>query len=1338
MLSKEKDKIFLCYALNQYEELVELAKKYLENNSDENIMDLCGVSYFKLKNYSNSEEYFKKSLQINPMNINCLNNILVLYQKTKSFENYASICLKLGQAYHYLKEYKYLAPLYVECCSYLLEHLQFPMAYQLVTQYSKWSNNLEILKFFLTAIENQLTRDSSTFNRLVCLRIFVRLIARLNYRKNLIDTKLLKFAFLQFKYFYFLFNQEIVDPCSAQTINSSILLSYIFNEFLSLISDMSPKLTCHDILYELQLNRILGIFFKNFCLNFNNEGFETTRFSLNNLNFTISSDSYSVLQDVSRVVYGVFNGSPIEFDFNCHDSTLIDIVLLLNSLARKNYSIYFHLSDKLNKYSLLEPTYTEHFHNFLRFWRTRFSICYGLIMPTINNSSAIFSVLNCELAIHFDGIEYANDFFNTISPCNLTSYQSAYYEYVKCLLDFHSGLDIKKRAVSSANITHLPFFDLSGDYFRLICTYKQKVRNRPSIKYLIKLCFLNPNDGYSFFLLGILFKKSRKFSAYQRAHDLGYRPLTLIIDLNNYYIETRQYQDYHMSVEIEAFLLYGCALMKVGSLISASSAFNESISIKSTPAALSSLARVFWIKKEFNEALKYYMASCETIGADILVHAEYCQFLLDYGKYLYSIGSVKRSRKYLRMSFFKSIRLLDHGIIFLELFGYICYQCWKHRLYISSSKVPQDIVDLFKFEKLSPLQFIYLAKQTYQKASEVKDTPCIHKSVLFTLVSYSIEELNHGNVLPGHLDVLGHFIMSLVNDLTDCWSWNAYASLGTIIWLFNIASSLNPNECEQELVEANVIDPDLPMIWYARSVIQKEFTRSKIDYCIRGLKFGYNKKLALLLMSIFYKLVMENAENIDFFLEENRSNAVACADQTVKTLYCCDPDEYDDLIRCYLVFVDVGMCNFIEKFRDDFLTRFRANQFDTSIAINNNFEISSLTSMEPHIEALKGYWYFKKEHFKEAIETYTNDDIWNGKIGRCVSICHYHMKNYRNSIIELTRWFSEGQSNENLILFAFISLKFPKIVDQLLKTIPNISVLNQDLSVLFIYYLTNLPSSKYPRYETIKLIVGHYKKFGCSLELAKALLYNAFITKTKQILPHFTEFHREYSYDKVYYGLYLIVEYIQNCLRFVVNDGHLQFFKHFTRFIYLFGHSIVSYTIYDMYILCCSNLVIIPYKIMEWHSHTENTVSHPTKFCLLSGILSKELSLDEIDQIVLRLKLSDFDSYLLSVLLAPEPDLDSEFKKFKSSLIYWIKNPTNLYLFNLIIFVQLVSFKSKIHIFHIIDFIMYHYKNDTILFEYMILFKFYVECHVNNEVLAIEKEYQKYDKFSNNIVQIVP
>ena len=79
-----KDKAFVLYKLNHFEESIKLCKKFLEDYDDINFINILGLNYLEQKKYDAAKETLKKGLKINENSAIILNSLGRLYHESDS------------------------------------------------------------------------------------------------------------------------------------------------------------------------------------------------------------------------------------------------------------------------------------------------------------------------------------------------------------------------------------------------------------------------------------------------------------------------------------------------------------------------------------------------------------------------------------------------------------------------------------------------------------------------------------------------------------------------------------------------------------------------------------------------------------------------------------------------------------------------------------------------------------------------------------------------------------------------------------------------------------------------------------------------------------------------------------------------------------------------------------------------------------------------------------------------------------------------------------------------------------------------------------------------------
>ncbi len=82
-----KDKAFVLYKLNKYNESITICEDYLKIRDDSNILNILGLNYFKKNELEKSEDIFKRGLKIQKDNSFLLNSLGRLYHEKRDSQN---------------------------------------------------------------------------------------------------------------------------------------------------------------------------------------------------------------------------------------------------------------------------------------------------------------------------------------------------------------------------------------------------------------------------------------------------------------------------------------------------------------------------------------------------------------------------------------------------------------------------------------------------------------------------------------------------------------------------------------------------------------------------------------------------------------------------------------------------------------------------------------------------------------------------------------------------------------------------------------------------------------------------------------------------------------------------------------------------------------------------------------------------------------------------------------------------------------------------------------------------------------------------------------------------
>ncbi|KAF0991703.1 hypothetical protein HZS_4571, partial [Henneguya salminicola] len=475
--------------------------KYLQEKEDYHIADLCGYAYFKLGNFIKSDFLFIKSLSLNSNNLNCLQNALTLYHKTNDFDKFMNIFNKIIIQYEKRKDFKSLEHFLKSIMSTLLDNSQHVQIYPILRQYLRRNHNLSILSNYMLSLKPYLINSPEYLEKLIHLRIYTRLLLIRSFKFKNFEPEEIYFSYTILKQLPKL-GALINDPCDGKQVVSTQLLSYIAKELYDIaVIDLKNE-NLREIYFEFEITKTFGIFFKNFCLNFNEKSINEFCSRIACLRAQIPPnliDNFPLIIESAKLI---FEGHLSCYYYPNDGNLLTDLIWLIYTISTKKYSLFMFISDKLENFSCLDCRYDQYFHDFIRFWRARFSIIFELQMSLFSNDTNIFKILNCEIYIYLNKLESSLHLYNTIDKSGLTPYETDFYNYVKCLYELHIGKDIKASLLSCLDLLSPPLFDLPVSYCRLLCLFTSKLKNKKSYKYLTKLCNLNQNDGFSYFLLG--------------------------------------------------------------------------------------------------------------------------------------------------------------------------------------------------------------------------------------------------------------------------------------------------------------------------------------------------------------------------------------------------------------------------------------------------------------------------------------------------------------------------------------------------------------------------------------------------------------------------------------------------------------------------------------------------------------------------------------------------------------------------------------------------------------------------------------------------------------------
>ena len=82
-----KDKAFVLYKLNQFNESINICEKFLKKQKDINFFNILGLNYLELKQYETAKEFFEQGLAINKNSAIILNSLGRLYHETRDSKN---------------------------------------------------------------------------------------------------------------------------------------------------------------------------------------------------------------------------------------------------------------------------------------------------------------------------------------------------------------------------------------------------------------------------------------------------------------------------------------------------------------------------------------------------------------------------------------------------------------------------------------------------------------------------------------------------------------------------------------------------------------------------------------------------------------------------------------------------------------------------------------------------------------------------------------------------------------------------------------------------------------------------------------------------------------------------------------------------------------------------------------------------------------------------------------------------------------------------------------------------------------------------------------------------